>query len=620
MNGGYGWWSQPFRPDGGIAAEGLRNQLGRPSLSVLTVLVREAAQNSWDARLAEGDVRFTLEFGQLDPVAREAWRSALDPGAPASPVDDPALRSLSDYLSRESVPFLAVSDRGATGLGGPTRSDEPAPPGGRGWLSFVLNSGERRDVDGGGGTYGFGKGAFFLASRVGTVLIYTRFRDLSGLRSRLIGSALLHQEDLADPPLTGRHWWGRPQQDYCAPLEDEWADAAAAALGLPAFTADETGTTVVVLDPDLGAPGSDDGRPMTLDEAAQLLADAAALSLWPIMMRDRAQRMSITIKVDGTSVAVPDETNDEVIRAYATAYRKARGADGVAVACERPKAQLGRIAHEVVVHTKTRGNAAVELGLPIDQAPHHAALLRAADLVVGYLPGPQRLDPAFGYAAVFRADDAMDHVFAAAEPPTHDDWVPDQLAGRERTYIRVARRRIEAYCNVAAGAVRSTPSGSTGSVGRLSRHLGFLMDAVTLENGAVDPFDTPGSRGSDSGGSGQGVGEKPGQASGVGNGRRSGRLRLEGPPSFTEYAGRTLLAQRVTVVDPTNARAVVQVVTAEGAEQRSPAAADRPEIVGWQLGDGSLLPGEAALLPAGVVTLLIKPVEDAALEYTVSAS
>lgn len=617
MNGGHGWWSQPFRPDGGIAAEGLRNQLGQPSLSVLTVLVREAAQNSWDARLTEGDVRFTLELGHLDADARQAWRSALTPGAPQRPVDEPGLRSISDYLAQESVPFLAVSDRGSSGLGGPTRSDQPAPPGGRGWLSFVLNSGERRDVEGGGGTYGFGKGAFFLASRVGTVLIYTRFRDIRGLRSRLIGSALLHQDDLSDPPLTGRHWWGQPQLDYCAPLEDEWADATAVALGLPAFTLDETGTTVVVLDPDLRAPGSDDDRPMDLDEAAQFLADAAALNLWPIAMRDRDQRMSITIAVNGTRVVVPDEANDEVIRAYAAAYRKAQGASGVAVVCGSPKAHLGLVAHEPVIHTKTRGDAAAELGLPTDRAPHHAALLRAAELVVKYLPGPQRPDPTFGYAAVFRADDAMDHVFAAAEPPTHDDWVPDQLAGRERTFVRVALRKVEAYCADAAGAVRPSRSGSAGSVGRLSRQLGFLMDAVTLANGAVDPFAAPGSGGSGSGGSGTGAGG--GSRGAGGTGRRPGRVRLEGTPSFTEYAGRTLLAQRVTVVEPTNARAAVQVVTAEGTEQRSPVAADRPEIVGWQLNDGSLLPGDVALLPVGDVTLLIKPVEDAALEYTVSA-
>lgn len=619
MSGEIGWWSQPFRPDGGIAAEGLRNQLGRPSLSMLTVLVREAAQNSWDARLPDGDVEFSLELGHLDEATRPAWQSSLGPGAPGRTAEEPRLRSLSDFLNQEAPTFLAVSDRGATGLGGPTRSDEPAPPGARGWLSFVLNSGERRDVEGGGGTYGFGKGAFFLTSRVGVVLIYTRFREGQDFRSRLIASAVLHQQDETEPPLTGRHWWGLVRDDHCAPLEGELAEVTARQLGLPGFCAEETGTTVVVLDPDLNSPGVDEARLMADDEVGRFLADAASLNLWPISMRGRQQRMSVNVTVNGTPVIVPDETNDEVIRAYTTAYRKARGGHAKRVVCGNPKAELGHIAHDALVHTKPLGDAAGELGLPADRAPHHVALIRAADLVVRYLPGPQRPDPAFGYAAVFRADDAMDHVFAAAEPPTHDDWVPDQLAGRDRTFVRVARRRIEAYCNDAAGVVRPARSASSGSVGRLSRKLGFLMDSVTREHGGVDPFPTTdGGAGSRSPGN-NGGGGGPGAEN---RGRRphASRVRLDGVPAFIERGGQTVLAQRVDLSERTQVRAAVHVVTAEGTEHRTPAAAGKPEIVGWLLPDGSMFTGAVATLPAGSATLLIRPVEDAALEFSVNAS
>lgn len=608
-----GWWAQPFRPDGGSAAEGLRNQLGRPSLSVLTVLVRESAQNSWDARLPGSDVRFALDLGVLDAPTRTAWRSALAAGAPTNPADEASLRSIAAYLAQDGVTYLAVSDRGASGLGGPSRSDVPAPPGERGWLSFVLNSGERRDVEGGGGTYGFGKGAFFLASRVGTVLIYTRYRKDGVIRSRLIGSALLQQDDLANPPLTGRHWWGRREPDHCAPLEDSSADSAARALGLPPFEEDETGTTVVVLDPDLSAPGTDEDRVMSLSEAARHLADAAALNLWPIMIEGREQRLVVRVSAGGEDVPVPDETSDEVIRAFAAAFRRVSDGGGVVVASERPKAQLGRVAHEPVIHTAARGVAAMELGLPNDRAPHHAALLRAADLVVKYHAGPQRPEPTFGYAAVFRAHDDMDHVFAAAEPPTHDEWVPDQLAGRDRTYVRVAQRRIEAYCHDVAGAARSGRSDSAGSVGRLSRRLGFLMDAVTAEGGAPDPFASetrpPAKpRGPRLGGGSGGPG---------GGGAGTARLRMVGTHQFIEHGGGTLIGQRIEVAEATRARAVVHVVTGEGTEHTAPVRAGQPHVVGWLLSDDSLIAGDTALLPAGEATLLIQPVEDAAIEYTV---
>ena len=64
---------------GAIKAEGIMNQLGRPTVDRLTVLVREAAQNSWDAadRSQSGPVNFGLDLRRLpDDVAAE-WRQIL---------------------------------------------------------------------------------------------------------------------------------------------------------------------------------------------------------------------------------------------------------------------------------------------------------------------------------------------------------------------------------------------------------------------------------------------------------------------------------------------------------------------------------------------------------------
>ena len=74
-----GWWSQRFAPEGSAAAEGIAKQLGIPSLDPLTVLVREAAQNSWDARrrdLAAIDFRISLKRLGGDCAA---WRRYLLP-------------------------------------------------------------------------------------------------------------------------------------------------------------------------------------------------------------------------------------------------------------------------------------------------------------------------------------------------------------------------------------------------------------------------------------------------------------------------------------------------------------------------------------------------------------
>ena len=43
-------YSEPYNATGGLAAEGVVNQLGRPDIEPLEVLVREAVQNCWDAK------------------------------------------------------------------------------------------------------------------------------------------------------------------------------------------------------------------------------------------------------------------------------------------------------------------------------------------------------------------------------------------------------------------------------------------------------------------------------------------------------------------------------------------------------------------------------------------
>ena len=49
-------YSEPFRRDGNISAEGASKLLGRPSLSPLELLLRETLQNSWDASIGEKKV------------------------------------------------------------------------------------------------------------------------------------------------------------------------------------------------------------------------------------------------------------------------------------------------------------------------------------------------------------------------------------------------------------------------------------------------------------------------------------------------------------------------------------------------------------------------------------
>lgn len=178
------WFSQPYPPEGASAAEGIRNQLGRPELDLLTILVRESAQNSWDARIptAPDSVDYRVDIWTVGPAHTSAWRELLLEGAPAERDSFP----LYETLRRGSIRVLAVSDRGTRGLGGPTRADSFEAE--RDFVSFVRNIGEPRDNVLGGGTYGFGKGIFYLLSNAGTILVHSRCRT-SGVATKPDSSA-----------------------------------------------------------------------------------------------------------------------------------------------------------------------------------------------------------------------------------------------------------------------------------------------------------------------------------------------------------------------------------------------------------------------------------------------
>lgn len=135
------WYSQPYPPEGASAAEGIRNQLGRPELDLLTILVRESAQNSWDARIlgSSEPVDFRIDMWTVGPAHTGPWRTLLQAGAPSNAQHFP----LHNSLRQGSIRLLAVSDRGTRGLGGPTRANDAVGPD-RDFVSFIRNIGEPR--------------------------------------------------------------------------------------------------------------------------------------------------------------------------------------------------------------------------------------------------------------------------------------------------------------------------------------------------------------------------------------------------------------------------------------------------------------------------------------------
>ena len=111
------WISETVPALGAAKAEGMRRQLGRPRFDRLTVLVRESAQNSWDARISDDtQVRFSMDFRTLDDELRNAWLGTLRQESHMAGTD------IEGALSEPAPVILFISDRGTKGLEGPTRA------------------------------------------------------------------------------------------------------------------------------------------------------------------------------------------------------------------------------------------------------------------------------------------------------------------------------------------------------------------------------------------------------------------------------------------------------------------------------------------------------------------
>lgn len=639
-----GWYAQPFRADGGITANGLLSQLGRPSLSRLTLLVREAAQNSWDARLpGHSVVHFRLDLSTVGPGHAAAWRRMFALGSPSTGYRNGMFHRLTPTTA---IRYLAVSDRGTTGLAGPTRSDAGRTER-REWARFVLNSGDRdgASASSSGGTYGYGKSALFQLSKVGCVLVYTRFEDDHGrLRSRFIGVAIREAFWDGDSRYTGRHWWGLPEEEHCEPLLDAQADAAARELGIPGFHAEETGTTLVVVDPDLtdpSLPDTDTTPELSVPDAAAFLADAAAWNLWPIMLTDRAVRMAVRVSANGTAVTVPDAESDAALAFFAAAYRTVAEGSGQLLVCGKPRKDLGRFAHQYTYGASVTSLAARELGL--EGAPHHVCLLRGPELVVRYHSGPERSNPDAGYAAVFKVTDELDQTFARAEPPTHDGWEYQQLQGREATFVRTAGRRLKEQCDRLSGAqARRAVKVGAYALGSVAQRLGHLLAGPGGTGAAVLPssplsgtsraITAPVNQDGSSGTRTSAVSSdppSPGDERGWGGswesvGRRRGvrRPTLTSEPYFEVIDGLPVIVQPVRLHGPDRVEGSVRVLTGDGgAEGQMPTGATQPEVYGWRIpGDGSIVTGEV-LYHSGApvdVEMIVTAVADVLIDINVT--
>jgi hypothetical protein len=484
---------------------GILNQLGRPKLDALAVLIRETVQNSWDARLSDSTpLSYTVHGWELLPNQRQILREQVFSERPS-----PDSLNMSQLDSCEPLLGLIIADRGTTGLDGPTRADIVPSGTPRRFINFLRDVGQPSNQNLSGGTYGYGKASLYLASGMRTILVHSRCKLANGhLESRFIAAALgTKWADEQHRQFTGRHWWGRDEDGIAEPILDAKADKLAEALGMGGFMNDETGTTILILNPLLndrtvnGQAGLEtvDRTPL---QALNLMAEYILWFFWPKMLDSGSGHPAIRFHLqwENTSVNLPHPAEFPPLAGFVEAMerlKKQRMDDSALryevkeINSERPRQHLGRLALQQFFIQK---GFSFDTGI-IDSSPftgitHHTALMRQAELVVKYLEGRPLASSSIGYAGVFIADSAVDSVFAKSEPPTHDDWSPDSLTDRwHKTYVRVALRRInEEMIGFAQAGRTSVPIGVLTPLGAFATWLGeSLIPAETGTSASRPP-------------------------------------------------------------------------------------------------------------------------------------
>jgi hypothetical protein len=515
--------------EGGGRIEGASPLSGR--LGLPTLLVREAVQNSWDARddqRGDKSVDFRIDGWDLDGDELEHLRSLI----PVANLDIAGFRRDSKdeeshgvlhpkvVLKRNSLRVLVISDRNTVGLCGPSRSGRDWQPvrhgksldrGQQRFANFVRNMGRSASNIGGGdgGAYGVGKSALWMASECGTILIHSRTTDEKGKSiERFIGS--IHGEYFVDRKgfeHTGRHYIGQVKDEgIIDPLTGADAQRAARQLPIPSYTDSDgnqvDGTSIIIVAPRLFLPWA-----VEMDR----LRDAVRWHVWPkrvpnVRSEEQAADIDVRLSWNNNPVDVPTPLDDPEIRPYAKTLldcarqrNSSEESRDVVANCYRPIKILGEIKFRTggekdsnVFHlTRTREYLALavpdNLDGEIDDEPavdftepwgKIALIRREPLLLVRYKPIGGREEAETEVGVFLSADDQdIEAALTKAEPPAHDDWNPQQLrkefeGNHRKTFVKRILAEIErARSDLVKGLSPSGGGNNGGGEQEVSRRI-----------------------------------------------------------------------------------------------------------------------------------------------------
>jgi hypothetical protein len=465
------WIYEPTPPMGGATGGAYANTISGTGMELGAVLAREAIQNSVDA--ADGDgvrVRVRFEARELRGAAKRAFVTAASLSGMHSRLSALKLPqgNCLTQLDEDAVPIrnLLVEDFRTSGLIGDWRSDKSN------FRRFLLTLGDSAKLDDekrSGGSYGYGKSAYSSNSSIATIFVYSRTRDAQGQPlTLLMGCAYQRGHRVDDHPFTGRAWFGVDETRHhdgmpvVSPFLGGEADAAASELEIPLRGPDEFGTSVMIIDTDVGVRdivrGVEDFWWPRIQEG--LLEPVFVDEVGHEWFAKPASRPDLRPFIDAYDIAV-GRAPPIAKRSHLKEFNRVRGYS------------LGRLGLVVLPEPEDQEDA-----VPEDRQDS-VVLVRSPLMVVTYHRPWQTGVPKLAGAFVAASD--VDNALRLSEPPAHDKWDAKarrlQAVESDKELVEAVLRRIRWDVKEFQRQAAPPPSSRANRLSLLERTLASFLAA-----------------------------------------------------------------------------------------------------------------------------------------------
>jgi len=468
------WVSTPSlgqgRANGGSAAaelfEGGSAQRRRP---LLETLVREVCQNSCDRRLGAEKARVFFDLLLISGDERNRMLEALDWEGLRSHISAVkgmggaalTLKAGLEAMEAPTLVCLRISDSNTEGLTG----DDWDETGN--FRRLCVQNFSTGDEAGRGGSFGLGKAVSWMHSRLLTVLFSSSVSGIEGKGLRVFGRSEIPSHETDEGSWLDGAYLGHPGvRDGIPVAESSWQDPGeASALFLDRAGINAPGTTLLI--PGFHEPDREEASELGIREPEELchdLTQAASKWFWPAISWGRLDVQARVFRSgNGSASHVCRAEIDGLWAPFLAAARTSPSSEsalspGDSAATDVPGFPIPRrirpaerpdLLHdsgETSIRLAVTRVSSAEACLPCRST---IALIRGAGMVVDYVDG-NRLADGGTYCAVALVGYALLHAptsevaekqgllpadveeyFRAAEPVTHDDWLPTTRRLRE---------------------------------------------------------------------------------------------------------------------------------------------------------------------------------------------